>query len=382
MKILYLAFVDFKDMAYGPAKKILSACDALRSMGHEVVLVGRNGNKTISVEVQKEDELGKHRQFNIGKFQTLLDKSAQIRDVCNFLDNKKFDICYIRYDLCTMEFIKLLRILKKSVNAIVLEVATYPYDKEYSGLVGKARLKYDAFWGKYLSKYVNRVISFYPVPSNSFFGVQVKTVPNGFDFEKVHMISSDVVPNDIDIAAISTMRNWHAYERIIQGFSDYYNGGKTVKRKVYLHLVGKGPDENKYRELVHKSSLDDYVIFHGPMSGEKLDNLLEKCEIGLDSLGRHRTGISVLSSLKSREYGAKGLPIINSCKIDVLDDDFPYLLRVPGDESNICVQDIIKFYDKVFAEKSRLKVACEIRNYIEGRCSMKNVMAQALEQLI
>lgn len=32
MKVLYLAFVDFKDASYGPAKKILSACKALEAL--------------------------------------------------------------------------------------------------------------------------------------------------------------------------------------------------------------------------------------------------------------------------------------------------------------------------------------------------------------
>lgn len=384
MKVLYLAFVDFKDASYGPAKKILSACKALEALNHDVTIIGRNGNSTVCMHSQHVECLGRHQQYKIGKFQTLLDKSAQIRDLSKYIKQNMFDICYIRYDLCTLEFLKLLSLLHRHVRRIVVEVATYPYNKEYSGVIGGLRLSYDRILGPVMKKYVDRIISFYPVPNNTFFSIPVVTVPNGFDFDSVQMIKNDIVPYDIDIAAVSTMRHWHAYERIINGLGNYYEANRTNPncRKVILHLVGKGPDEKKYKELVTSRAIENYVIFHGSKSGKELDDILEKCELGLDSLGRHRTEINVLSSLKSREYGAKGLPIINSCKIDIIDSEFQYFLQVPSDESDVNVQSIIDFYDRSFAEKSRLLVAKKIRTYMECKCDMVSVMKRAIGGLM
>ena len=120
----------------------------------------------------------------------------------------------------------------------------------------------------------------------------------------------------------------------------------------------------------------------GAMHGEALDALYETCALGIDSLARHRSGIHVLSSLKSREYGAKGLPMINSCKIDIFEDGFPYLLRVPADESPVDMQAVIAFYDRCFCTgKSRTEVGREIRDYVEARSGMKQTLEAVVKRL-
>ena len=110
--------------------------------------------------------------------------------------------------------------------------------------------------------------------------------------------------------------------------------------------------------------------------------MYEKCSLGVDSLARHRSGISVLSSLKSREYGAKGIPIINSCKIDIIDNDFPYLLQVPADESPIDMEKVSEFFKACYKTgKTREKVASNIRDYISHKSSMKATLYSVVNKL-
>ena len=135
----------------------------------------------------------------------------------------------------------------------------------------------------------------------------------------------------------------------------------------------------KYKELTEKYALQDHVVFHGAMHGEELDQLLEQCTLGVDSLARHRTGISVLSSLKSREYGAKGIPFINSCDIDIVDDTFPYFLRIPADETPVDINAVAAFYDKCYKGKNRREVAEEVWAYVESRSNMQAVMKMVLD---
>ena len=115
--------------------------------------------------------------------------------------------------------------------------------------------------------------------------------------------------------------------------------------------------------------------------GEPLNALYEKCALGVDSLARHRSGIDVLSSLKSREYGAKGIPIINSCKIDIIDDDFPYMLQVPADESPIDMEAVGRFYHECFDSRDRLEVAEIIRGYIAEKASMKSTLGAVINKI-
>lgn len=373
MNILYIAFKDFSVLHYGASKKVISACRALEELGNTVTLLGQNKGNTVAVDTEGRCTLIKsHSSFIVPKLQPLFDKKHQIEDIKSYLNNKHYDMCYIRFDLNTKKFLSLLKLLRIHCDKVLIEIPTYPYTKEYTGLINSVRLAIDDYYAKKIKDYVDMIVTFYKVPGGYYYGVPVKVVPNGFDFSDVKIISTDAVPENIDIAAVSSMRLWHGYERLIEGLHLYYEN--RGDRNIILHLVGDGRECPKYKELVSKYKLEEHVVFHGALHGVELEELLEKCTLGLDSLARHRTGISVLSSLKSREYGAKGIPIINSCDIDIIGDDFEYFLKTPADETPIDINEVIHFYDKCYKEKSRLVVAKRIRNYIETRSDMKAVM--------
>lgn len=374
MDILYIAFTDFSKQHYGPCQKVLSECRALERLGHTVTLMGRERNATVEAGMDGTCRtLATHRALTVGRVQNVLDKHCQIRDILHATSRERYDACYIRFDLASPEFLRLLRGLKRVCERIDIEIPTYPYAQEYAGRLNRLRLAVDAACGKRLPEYVDRIISFYGIPGGRYQGIPVLQVPNGFDFDALDVMTDDTVPEEITIAAVSTMRRWHGYERMIEGLRAYYGAGGA--RSIVLHLVGEGREEPLYRALVERYGLQEHVLFHGPMHGAALHELMARCTLGLDSLARHRTGISVLSSLKSREYGAMGIPIINSCDIDVIGPDFPYLLKVPPDETPVDMNAVIAFHDRCYAGGSRTAVARSIRTYMEGKCGMDSVMS-------
>lgn len=380
MNILYVAFIDFAQRHFGPAKKVLSACRAFERAGHTVTLLGRCGDRVVTVSTDGETTpIAPIGRSLLGPLQRLKDKNVQMAAVEAYVADKAFDFCYIRYDLCTGGFLRMLAAVNKACDHVFMEIATYPYDKEYRGWINKLRLRYDDLTARRLKRYVERIVTFYPIPEERFYGIPCLTVPNGFDFSEMSLVQDDRVPQEIDIAAVSAMRLWHGYERLLEGMHRYYAAGG--QRTVRLHLVGDGRECGKYRELTERYGLQERVIFHGPLHGQALDELLEHCPLGVDSLGRHRSGIAVLSSLKSREYGAKGIPFINSCAIDILEDSFPYMLRVPADESPVELEQVIAFYDRIYAGGSRIQVARAVRQYIESRSDMNVVMGRVLAAL-
>ena len=197
----------------------------------------------------------------------------------------------------------------------------------------------------------------------------------------MNLVESELPSDGVHIIAVSAMREWHGYERIIEGMNNYYKDGEADKQNFILHLVGDGREYGKYKGLVEQYRLEKHVIMEGDMYGEALDALYEKCALGIDSLARHRSGIDVLSSLKSREYGAKGIPMINSCKIDIIEDDFNYLLRVPADETPVDMNSVESFYNACYgAGKSRLEIGEEIRSYIKQRSGMKETLVKVVER--
>ena len=99
-----------------------------------------------------------------------------------------------------------------------------------------------------------------------------------------------------------------------------------------------------FQTLIDRYDLKDKVIFHGALFGAELDDVFNQCQFAIGSLGRHRSGITRIKTLKNREYATRGIPFIYSEQ----DEDFDhqsYVLKAPADESPINICDIIDFVD-------------------------------------
>ena len=66
--------------------------------------------------------------------------------------------------------------------------------------------------------------------------------------------------------------------------------------------------------------------------------LYDRCHFAIASLGLHRIGIDVASTLKTREYLAKGMPFVYSGEVDVFrDEPAHFCMAVPADETPVDV---------------------------------------------
>lgn len=382
--LLYIAFKDFSMLHYGANAKVLSQCRAFSQYGYQVDLIGRQGMDTVLMQnetVSKRLWTG-HMAIKNTRIRNLAAKQRQIQAIRKYIRGKRYSACYIRYDFADPGFLRLLKDIRGVCPCIVLELPTYPYEGEnQEGILSKAKLLIDGYAREKMHKYVQFIVTFYP-GYERLFGIPVQVVPNGFDFSTMNPVKSPLPQDAIHLMAVSSMRQWHGYERFIEGLRIYYQEGEKNRRNLVLHLVGNGREYGKYKGLVERYGLQSHVILEGAMHGEKLDALYEKCAIGIDSLARHRSGIHVLSSLKSREYGAKGLPIINSCKIDIIEEDFPYFMEVPADESPIEISDVVNFYDRCFSgEKDRQQIGREILRYMEKKTGMKETLLPVAERM-
>ena len=86
------------------------------------------------------------------------------------------------------------------------------------------------------------------------------------------------------------------------------------------------------------------IINHGKLFGDKLDEVFNQCVFAIGSLGRHRSGITEIKTLKNREYAARGISFIYS-ENDSDFENMPYIIKAPADESPINVKEIINYID-------------------------------------
>lgn len=140
------------------------------------------------------------------------------------------------------------------------------------------------------------------------------------------------MPNgDKNIVFTSFFEKWHGCDLLIRGLANYYiQGGK---RNIRLHLAGGGSELPNLKDLTAKVNLTDRVLFHGILDRDASSALFDSCTLAVGSLGLHRIGLTVASTLKTREYLARGIPFLYAGEIDVpMDRKSDFFLQIDSSE--------------------------------------------------
>ncbi len=160
------------------------------------------------------------------------------------------------------------------------------------------------------------------------------------------------------------------------GIGEYYRDVRSKKedvRGVYFHVVGGvHPYRMKvdFKPQIEKYQIQDKIIFHGTMYGRELDDIFNQCQFAIGSLGRHRTGITVIKTLKNREYATRGIPFIYS-EQDIDFDHQPYIIKAPADDSPINIQEIIDFLEHFNMKPEEIRKTVEP---LQWKYQMKKVV--------
>jgi glycosyltransferase involved in cell wall biosynthesis len=283
------------------------------------------------------------------------------------------DYYYIRKFMVSRSLLGLLRnIRKRNKSKILLEIPTYPYDKEMpKGFFNFLTLCLDKILRKKLKKYVDRIVTV--SADEMIFEIKTIRITNGINCAEIPIRSRGVSNNSVHIIAAAQFSRSHGYERLIKGLYLYYR--ENPARKVYLSFAGEGKELPLYKQLADDYGLTDYIQFKGFLSGTQLNDFFNSGDIAACSLGCHRIDLYLGSFLKSREYLARGLPMVSSTKIDILPKDFPYCFYVPEDESPISIQSVLDFYTNLTGKKSVTEITDEIRHFAEDNCDISKTMA-------
>lgn len=286
------------------------------------------------------------------------------------------DFIYIRRAVADKKYVSFLREIKRKYPAckIIVEVFTYPYNRDDFG-------KWDT-WPFYfkellyrgrLREAVDRFVTY--SRDEVIFRVPCIRTMNGVDIEKIRPVQKMRREGDaIHLLAVANFQRHHGYERILQGLHRYRG-----ERKFRLHLVGEGPEYVRYRKLSEKWKLSEQVVFYGKKTGEELERLYEKADIALASFGMYKLGLDSISTLKTSEYLAKGLPIIAGCRERALEEGDPaYYRRFPNDKSAVDMEQVAVFYDELCGREVCTLVR-QIREYAEKTVSMEAVLRPVVE---
>lgn len=340
MKILFLVYHGFSEHS-GISKKIHYQVKGLKENGHDVRLCyydfSPEGHRCRFVDETVLQDYGK------GKLAALRQRFSydSIYDYCM---QEGIRFVYARcFQNANPWLISFFKKLKKAGIRAVTEIPTYPYDQEFAGFSFKERLglKVDQLFRHRLYQQMDAMVTF--SDAQEIFGQRTINISNGVDFDSIplhHLHLEETGSEALHLIGVAEVHTWHGFDRVMKGIGLYQG---TVP--VYFHVVGGVHPyhmENDFKPIIEKYGLQDKIIFHGTLFGDALTQVFNKCQFAIGSLGRHRSGITVIKTLKNREYATRGIPFIYS-ETDSDFDHQPYVLKAPADESPIDIQKIIDF---------------------------------------
>jgi glycosyltransferase involved in cell wall biosynthesis len=292
-----------------------------------------------------------------------------------FIGRNNYDFIWFRMPVANPFIASFVETLKKDNPGcrIVIEYGAYPYLNELSGI-----RKYFYKWNRTAEKKIHRHADFVITycGQKDVDGVPNIPINNGIDLSNIPVVQHNGMPDQVNFISVSSLKKWHAYERFITGMAEYFKQGQP--RPVHFHIVGNGPEYDKLLALTNECGLQDKITFHNHKTGAGLDEIYNLSHIAIGTLGFHRIGITNSSSLKNREYFARGLPVVLSTTDLDMPEELPYVKYVPEGEEPVNISEVVNFASRVYHSPLLNR---QVRNYADEHVSWKGKIKTVLNYL-
>lgn len=348
MRILFLVYHGFSEHS-GISKKIHYQVKGLRENGHDVRLCyydfNSQGHRCRYVNGEIIKDYGK------GSWAAICQR-VDYSCIYDYCVHEGIEFVYARcFQNANPWLISFFEKLRKAGVHAVTEIPTYPYDDEFKNFDWKARLglKVDQLFREKMSQQMDALVTF--SDAERIFGQRTIRISNGVDFDSIPLHQPSAVspqPSALHLIGVAEVHPWHGFDRVMAGIGEYYlqkRAANSQQPEVFFHVVGgvhPSHMSHYFKPVIEKYGLQDKIIFHGQLFGDELTKVFDQCQFAIGSLARHRSGITVIKTLKNREYATRGIPFIYSEQ----DSDFdhqPYVLKAPADESPIDIRQIVDF---------------------------------------
>ncbi|MDY0288977.1 MAG: glycosyltransferase [Sphaerochaeta sp.] len=351
-RIIYISSYSIIDNnQIGIITKLLAQCNQLsRYYAVTLLLIGDNPpvlcNNHMFIKAQENIKIDfiyvKREADSLKKIRERYRKATKL---LKYLEMQKFDFIYMRYSLADPFF---LQIYKKYGNKMITEHQT----KEVHELFKNGHYIYaiiELFFGSVLLSKVSGIVAC----TNEILEYELNRAlvhknslvnGNGINVESVKLKKNIFVEkNQIDIVCIASFAYWHGIDRLINGIHEY-NG----RKKIVLHLIGGGDGIADIQANINQDNCS--IKIYGYKNSQEIDEIFDRFDLAICSLGIHRKGLLETSELKAREYCARGIPFITSSPDADFPRDFSYILKFQSNEDPIDINRIIDFYANLKAD--------------------------------
>ena len=359
LKVLYISIYNKTQEALlsdGVMKKITLHIECLKRLGDEVDYFYHDGSNVFISENGQDTMLAKKVTKPFLYFNQLMKLAKKVIKA----KNKKYDFVYIRFVAFDFFGFNALKYIRKHTNRIYLEFPTFFIpEKNLKNLI-------KFHYNKYIHKFIDKAVL--DGLDNEAYKMPTLKIINGTDLSKISP-KKPIFCDEINVLLVAFIQDYHGVDKIINATKNYYeNGGK---RNVVFHIVGEGENLQKFISDVKKNNIDGHFVFYGKLPTDKMFEVFDKCELGISSLSNKEIGVTCSSTLKSKEYLAKGLPIISDTMLDVFVDNPKYFFHIL--EKNFTIKEMVEFYDVVYRNNDKQKIINDIREFADQTCDMFKV---------
>lgn len=199
----------------------------------------------------------------------------------------------------------------------------------------------------------NRIIQYAGESRYFSFGVKnkIKLLSNGIEVARYKIKRKDISLERkcLTLLAVAKVSSWHGLDRVLVGISNYVQESpRDVAVKFYI--AGDGDAIKELKSASERLGIAESVFFLGFKSHGDLDSLFDIADIGISTLGLYRKGMQSASSLKTREYVARGMPLVVSGDDIDLEPIPNFAFHVSNDDRPVNIRELIHWYEGLGAQ--------------------------------
>lgn len=354
--------------AIGISKKIKTQIETFEKLGYSVTF---SAYVSDGIVIINNNEVKYKYQFPSvfsNPIRGVLRSRKLMESCCYYLKNAslKFDLGFIRWNAMDNWFMKALKQLDMSCNKVLMDCHGYHPGYCINGL----KSAYIKYWTDFNKKKVHKYIDLCLIEfkDDTVFDVPAMAIDTGIDVSRYTPHEYDGDPNAINMISVANEQSYHGYDRVIDGIN-CYKGDRIVR----LHLVGKM--SRRTVKKINDLKLNDKVILYGYQTGEKLQYIYRKCNIGVGPLAPHRAGNKQGTGIKTKEYFAIGLPYFYAGQELLVPEDYPYTLKFKAEDTPIDIKRVIEFYDSIKEEEN---IQENMRDFAKSYYSWEKMFRKAL----
>lgn len=199
---------------------------------------------------------------------------------------------------------------------------------------------------------------------------------NGISIDSIPLIAHrEIEKKELRFVGLAQVSPWHGYDLFMRAMVKYNLLQKDVPKACFL-VIGNGPALSHLKELA-ASLGDSRIEFREALTGDALSRVIADCHYGVSSLAWHRVCLTHSSPIKTREYLARGLPVVAAGQdVDFGPNDQAYRYEVPSIEE---IDHIYQFLLDLGSGKIRMATPKDCRDFAQTRLDLSSRIKRILD---